>query len=439
MSDTIPNEVGAKRSVKSLLVLAYGTLFLLIGGLGGLAATISLSGAVVAVGHLVVSSYPKAVQHLEGGTVAEIDVSNGDRVTAGEVLIRLDGTQIKASLGIVNRRLDEMMAREARLTAEIEGAERITFPEELMARAAEKPDVARLVKAEENLFSARRLSLSRKKEQLAQRVQQLRKEIEGLEAQTKGKQQEIGLIQKELSGVRDLVSKELLSVTRLNALEREEARLTGEMGGLISSIAQSNGRIAETELQILQQDDDLRSEAATDIRQVQAEIGEFAERKVAGEDQLENIEIRAPQDGVVHQLSIHAAGAVVAPGTPIMTIVPVGDALIAEVQIQPQDIDQLQPGQPATLRLSAFNMATTPEIAGTVGQISADLSTDQRTGVGYYTARIALETSEVAKLGNLALVPGMPVEAFVRTGDRTILSYLMKPATDQMSRAFREE
>ncbi|MBO3760092.1 HlyD family type I secretion periplasmic adaptor subunit [Ciceribacter sp. L1K22] len=427
------------KSVRLQMGLAYGALFLLVVVMGGLAAMVNLSGAVVTGGHLVVATYPKAVQHLKGGIVAEIEVANGDRVHQGDLLIRLDDTQTKAMLGIVSNRLDEMRSREARLSAEIAGSASVAFPQDLLDRAEREPEVALLISAERNLFEARRSSLTRKREQLGQRIEQLRREIEGLKAQSAGKATEMELIRKEASGVRELVGKELLSVTRLNALEREEARLVGETGVLVSSIAQTEGRIVETDLQILQLDDDLRSEAAADIRQVQAEIAEFSERRIAAEDDLKKMDIMAPQDGVVHQLSVHAPGAVVTPGTPILTVVPVSDSLIAEVRILPQDIDQLSPGQEATLRFSAFHHATTPEIKGRIEQVSADLTVDQRSGMGYYVARIGLEPEEVAKLGAVTLVPGMPVEAFIRTTDRTILSYLLKPASDQFARAFREE
>ena len=430
---------GPGRQMRLLMTVAYAALFLLIVAVAGLAAGISLSGAVISSGHLVVASYPKTVQHLKGGTVADIEVKNGDRVTAGEVLIRLDDTQTRASLAIVAKRLDEMTVRAARLTAELTGQPSVTYPDAITARSDAEPAVAQLIAAEDNLFAARKSSLSRKKDQLKQRIDQLRQEIEGLSAQQTGKEQEIALIRKELTGVRDLVSKEYLSVTRLNALEREEARLTGERGGLISSVAQSRGRIAETELQILQLDDDQRSEAATTLREVQAEIAEYTERRIAAEADLKNIDIRAPQDGLVHQLAVHAAGAVVTPGEPILTIVPVSDDLVAEVRITPQDIDQLQPGQSASLRFSAFNQATTPTIEGHVSQIAADLTVDQRSGLSYYVARITFDAEQLARLGSVTLVPGMPVEAFVKTGDRTILSYLMKPMADQFNRAFREE
>jgi HlyD family secretion protein len=239
--------------------------------------------------------------------------------------------------------------------------------------------------------------------------------------------------------VRDLWNKNLVQLNRLTALEREAARLDGERGQLIASSAQAKGKIAETALQILQIDQDLASEVAKELREVDGKIGEFVERKVTAEDQLKRIDIRAPQDGSVFQLAVHTVGGVITAGDPIMLIVPEADNLSVEVKVNPQDIDQLQLNQKAVLRFSAFNARTTPEIEGIVTRISADTSTDQRTGQSYYTIRISMPTEQIERLGNVKLLPGMPVEAFVQTGERTMLSYLMKPLHDQVMRAFREK
>jgi HlyD family secretion protein len=239
-------------------------------------------------------------------------------------------------------------------------------------------------------------------------------------------------------GVKDLWSKNLIQLTRLTALEREQARLKGERGQLTAAAAQIKGKIAETELQIIQVDQDLSSDVAKELREIEAKIGEFVERKVAAEDQLKRIDIRAPQDGTVFQLAVHTVGGVVAAGDTIMLIVPNADNLIVEAKVNPQDIDQLQLGQKAMLRFSAFNQRTTPQIAGSVSRVSADTTTDQRTGQSYYLVRVAMPPDEVARLGEVKLLPGMPVEAFIQTGDRTVMSYLAKPLHDQIVKAFRE-
>ena len=237
--------------------------------------------------------------------------------------------------------------------------------------------------------------------------------------------------------MRDLWRKNLVQIQRVTALERDAARLEGERGQLIAATAQSKGKISEIELQIIQIDQDLRSEVAKELREVQAKIAELVERKVAAEDQLKRIDIRAPQDGLVHQLAVHTVGGVITPGEAMMLIVPEADNLTVEAKLNPQDIDQVQPGQKAVLRFSTFNQRTTPELNGTVIRVSADLTTDQRSGVSYYTVRISIPEAEVARLGGLKLLPGMPLEAFIQTGERTVLSYLMKPMTDQIARAFR--
>jgi len=257
-------------------------------------------------------------------------------------------------------------------------------------------------------------------------------------AQKEAKEKEVAFITHELTGVRDLFQKNLVPITRLNSLEREATRLSGERGQLIASTAQLKGKIAELQLQIIQVDQDLSSEVAKEMREIDAKIGEFVERKVSALDQLKRTDIRSPQDGTVFQSTVHTVGGVIPAGEPVMLIVPEADKLMVEAKVSPQDIDKVQFGQSAALRFSTFNMRTTPEIFGSVSQISADITTDQRTNQSYYTIRIAMSAEEIARLGDVKIVPRMPVEAFVKTGDRTVMSYLMKPLTDQMNRAFRE-
>jgi HlyD family secretion protein len=273
--------------------------------------------------------------------------------------------------------------------------------------------------------------------QLRQRIAQLKEEIDGQAAVQEAKAEEIELIKRELEGVRILWHKNLVQLPRLTALEREAARLKGELGQSISTTAQSRGRISEIEQQIIQIDQDLSSEVARELREVDSKLGEFIERKVAAEDQLTRVDIRTPQDGVVHQLAVHTLGGVIAPGDPIMMIVPEADQMSVEAKVAPQDIDQLHVGQPAGLRFSAFNQRTTPEITGTIRRISADVTADQR-GQNYFTIRVSISPEEIQRLGDVRLVPGMPVEIFAKTYERTVLSYFIKPLHDQVARAFRE-
>jgi HlyD family secretion protein len=285
------------------------------------------------------------------------------------------------------------------------------------------------------LFELRRSAREGQKAQLKQRISQLNEEIQGYSGQIDAKGRELDLIGQELEGVRDLRLKNLVSLSRMTSLEREAARLEGERSQLIGNRAQAKGKITETELQILQIDQDMRSDVGKDLADARAKISELVERKIAAEDQLKRIDIRAPQDGIVHELSVHTVGGVITPGETVMLIVPDADALTVEAKVAPQEIDQLFIGQKAALRFSAFNQRSTPEIEGRVSLVSADLTQDHRTGVSYYTIRIALSPEQIALLGSVKLVPGMPVETFVHTGERTALSYLMKPLRDQAARS----
>ena len=426
----------AQRSIRTHLLGGLAVVALLAGGVGGLAATTELSGAVIAPGSLVVDSNVKKVQHPTGGVVGELRARDGDKVKAGDIVVRLDETITQANLAIVVKSLNELQSRLARLEAERDNVDTIVFPPELLARA-DDPELARSMTGERNLFEFRKSARAGQKAQLRERIAQLKEEIQGLTGQVAAKKRETELIGQELEGVRDLWRKNLVQIQRVTALERDAARLEGERGQLIASTAQAKGKISEIELQILQIDQDLRSEVAKDLREVQGKIAELVERKVAAEDQLKRIDIRAPQNGMVHQSTVHTVGGVITPGEAIMLIVPEADALTVEAKLAPQDIDQVRVGQTAALRFSAFNQRTTPELAGVVSRVSADLTTDQRTGAAYYVVRITLSESELARLEGLRLVPGMPVEAFIRTGERTVLSYVMKPFTDQITRSFR--
>ena len=300
-------------------------------------------------------------------------------------------------------------------------------------------DAARIIAGETSLFALRRSAREGQRAQLKERIAQLGDEIAGLSEQKTAKRREIELIAEEIDGIRKLWKQKLVSIGRITLLERDAARLGGEHGRLTSAIAQSRGRVNEIELQILQIDQDLRSEVAAELRDIQGKMAELVERKIAAEDQLQRIEIKSPQDGVVHQLMVHTVGGVIQAGESIMLVVPVSDELTVEARIAPQDIDQVITGQKAVLRLSAFSQRTTPELTGILTTVSADLTVDPKTGLGFYTARVTLPKDEVAKLKGLSLAPGMPAEVFLPTHERTILSYLVKPLSDQVERAFREE
>ena len=429
---------GARASIRLHLIIGLAIVVVLAGGLGGWASTAEISGALIAPGQIVVESNVKKVQHPTGGVVGEVLARDGDLVKAGQVVVRLDDTVTKANLAIVTKNLDGLLARAARLQAEQQGLDKIAFPKPLLDRAND-PDVKTIIASETKLFEVRVNGRIGQKAQLRERITQLNEEIAGLTAQEKAKDQEIALVEKELAGVRTLYDQHLVQISRLTTLERDAARLNGERAQYIASKAQAKGKITETELQIIQVDKDMVSDVSKDLREANDKIGEYVERKVTAEDQLRRTDIRAPQDGMVLQSTVHTVGGVITAGDAIMTIVPQTDDLRVEAKVNPQDIDKLQIGQKTLLRLSAFNQRTTPELNGVVTRVSPDVTTDQRTGQSYYTIRVSMPPEEIARLGEARLIPGMPVEAFVQTGDRTMLSYLIKPLSDQLMRAFREK
>ena len=425
-------------STRNHIVASLAGAIVLTLVVGGWASTTELSGAVIAPGVLVAESSVKKVQHPTGGVVGRLLVQEGDVVQAGQLLLRLDETVTKANLAIVDNSLIELYSRLARLEAERDGLDRVECPKQLCARSNEA-DVAKALVGESSLFELRKDARAGQKAQFRERIGQIAQEIEGLNGQIEGKKHELELIERELGGVRELWRKNLIPIQRLTALERDAARLQGEHGQLIASVAQAKGKTSETKLQIIQVDQDLRSEVGKELREVQGKIAELVEKRVTAEDQLKHIDILSPQDGVVHQLVVHTIGGFVAPGDAIMQIVPTADTLVTEAKVAPKDIDQVHVGQATVLRFTSFNQRTTPEISGRVTFVSADQITDDKTGNAYFKVRIAPTEAERSLLGGRKLVSGMPTEAFIHTGERTALSYLVKPLRDQIARAFKED
>ncbi|MBS7538039.1 HlyD family type I secretion periplasmic adaptor subunit [Ancylobacter lacus] len=427
------------RAIRRELALGFGIVALLIGGLGGWAATTELAGAVIGHGTLVVDGRVKQVQARDGGTVAAIAVADGDHVAAGDLLIRLDDTLTRASLAIVDDQMLHLAAQRMRLIGERDDAASLLVPDELRPGAGGSGTAAGLVASEQALFEARRALAASQKRQLHERIAQIHREIEGLTERRDAKTEELGWNAQELDSIQILNRKNLATLGQVAELSRLRARLLGEHGQLVSEIARADGRIAETELQILEIDQARQAEAMANLREIEAKLAELAGQRIAARDRLQQMELRAPQAGIVHDLAVHTVGGVVAPGETVMQIVPSAEALVAEMRLNPADIDQVQPGEAALLRLSAFSQRTTPELAGAVAAVSADVLVDKTSGESWYTARIALDPASVAALGPLKLVPGMPVEVFVNTGPRLALSYFLKPLQDQLRRAFRED
>ena len=404
---------------------------------GGWMALMPLAGAVVVPGNLVVQSNVKTIQHPTGGVVAEVPVHNGSRVNIGDLLLRLDATQAQASLQMVSKQLDESRARIARLIAERDGLPLPEIPAEMAARLNESA-VKNLLASEETQFKARANARYSQKDLLQSRVAQLGEEIAGLDSQVESKGKQLELIAGELTGVQDLYDKRLVPLTRLTTLQRETARIEGERGQLISAIAETKAKVGEAQLQIVKLDQDFRTDVVKELGETQGKAAELEQRGVAARDIIDRIELRAPTSGIIHQLAAHTIGGVIRAGDAIMEVVPDSDDLQIEARLQPNDIDQVQVGQKALIRFSAFNQRVTPQLVGLVSYVSADVSHDQQSNAAYFTVRMTLPDEERRRLAGLQLVSGMPAEVFMQTGSRTMMSYLLKPLTDQFNRAFVE-
>ena len=417
------------------LKIGLRVLILGVGILGGWATLVPLSGAVVVPGTLVVESDVKKIQHPAGGVVAYIPVRDGMHVRAGDLLLRLDDTQLQANYQVLMQQLDQVRVRLARLVAERDGVDQPRMPQEMDTRLGEDI-VAHLWASEISLFRSRAAARRSAKELLGSHVGQLGEQISGLDAQVKSKAAQHDLISRELEGVDSLYQKGLVPLTRKTSLEREAARLDGDRGQTTAAIAEAKSKISEAGLQAVRIDQDFRSEVMKDLREAQDKEVELVQKTVAAQDLLKRVDLRAPTNGVIHQLSVHTVGGVIAPGEVAMEIVPESDELQIEAKLPPRDIDQVGSGQRAYVRFSAFNQRTTPQLEGVVSYVSADLSHDRQANAAFYTVRVTLPSRERRRLGSLQLIAGMPVEVFLQTGSRTMMSYLLKPITDQLMRTF---
>ncbi|MBO6919425.1 MAG: HlyD family type I secretion periplasmic adaptor subunit [Rhizobiaceae bacterium] len=423
-----------KSSLRKHMLVCSGVVGLLVGGIGSWAILTEISGAVVASGNVVVETNTRQVQHQEGGIVQSIFVKNGDVISAGDLLIRLDDTITAANLSVVIKQLINLYAQEARLIAEQGGADQVVFtPNDFDEN--EQSDVR---DSQVKLFNARKNSLNGKRQQLREQIIQFESKISGLEAQRQAKIAESKIVEDELSNLDDLLDQQLVSASRVTLLNRDIVKLKGEIGGFTSEIAQTKEAISERNIQILQLDEEFLASVLQEIQDVRGQIGNLEEQKIAAEDQLRRVDIIAPLDGFVHNLAVTTIGGVLGPRDVAMSIVPKDDLLVVEAQVQPINIDQISPEQSARIRLPSFDQRTTPELSAKVETISADLLRDEATGVQYYKVRLKIPEAELNKLEGKSLVPGMPVETFIQTDERTVMSYLLKPIRDQISHAMRE-
>lgn len=408
---------------------------LLVGGAGGWAATAQLAGAVIAQGQIAVDQEIKSIQHRDGGIVSEIAIREGDRVEEGQVMLRLDDAQTKAERSIVEAQLLELTVRRARLLAERDLIDRIEWPDTL---DLSRPEAQFLVNGEKRLFSGNHANRESRKQQLELVAAQVAEEITGLEAQRSSKVDEIELVDQQRARLEHLFSRQLMERSPLYAADRDVARLRGERGEIDAAIARARSKMSEIQLQIIAIDEMARTEAQRELPTIDTKISELQDRHMAISDRLSRTEIRAPISGTVNELNIHTIGGVISPAEVLVTIVPIDARLKVEVMLQPTAIDQVVIGGTARLRLPAFNQRTTPELSGVVSHVSPATTRDPSTGQFYYKGDVNLIEGEIAKLGDSKLIPGMPVEVYVTTSDRTALSYFVKPITDQLNKAFRE-
>lgn len=420
------------------LFWGFATLALLVGGLGTWSVVTTLSGAIIALGQIEVAQSRQVVQHLDGGVVAEILVAEGAAVAAGDVLLRLDGSELQSDLTIVENQLYEISARRARLEAERDDAPAVIFPADLTALARTRPDVAEMAKGQASLFATHRETRAQAIEQRQKRIAQISSQIEGIAAQQAAIATQIELLKSDLAAQSDLLAKGLTQAARVSAIERELAQVQGQAGELAAAGAEAAGRITEIEIEIRGLSTTLREAAEAELRDVAAQELELTERQRALTQRIGRLDIRAPAAGLVFGLQVKTPQSVIRPADPLMFIVPQDRPLLVAVRIPPTHVDEVHLGQDVRLVFSALPTRLAPQLFGHVELVSADALTDERTGVPYYRAEISIDAKTLLAIGQPQIVPGMPVQAFIRTTDRTPLSYLLKPFTDYFQSAFRE-
>jgi len=421
------------------MVLGIFSLLILVGGFGSWASLSSLSGAIIASGQIEVEKNRQVVQHPDGGVVAEIVVKEGDLVERGAVLVRLDPISEQSEMSIIEGQLFEMMARHGRLVAERDELVEIVFDERLINRAATHPKVDELMQGQQRLFEARRITISHQSEQLEKQKEQVQNQITGMAAQQTALGIQLELTEDELKNQQTLFDRGLTQAAKVLDPKRTAAQLSGQIGDLIARSAQAGARITELNIEIEALQTQRREQAITDLRDQQFRFLELEERHRALRQKLARMDIRAPVSGIVYGLAVHAPRSVIRPADPVLFLIPQDRPLVIATRVEPIHIDQIFLGQEVALRFSALDQRSTPELFGTVTLISADAFQDQNGQQSYYRAEIILRDGELARLPpGLTLIPGMPVDAFIRTAERSPLNYLLKPLSHYFIRAFRE-
>lgn len=427
-----------KWSAKAPLTIGILATLILVGGFGSWGVLANIAGAIIATGTIEVDQNRQVIQHPDGGVVASVNVTEGDRIEKGEVLITLEAQQLRSQLVVAEGQLFEILARIGRLEAERDNASLITIDPLLIEAANGRPDLQALIDGQERLFRTRLSANAQAVEQLGKRKEQIASQIEGVTAQQTALGQQLDLLADELAAQQDLLNKGLAQASRVLALQREDARLRGQLGELTAAAAESRGRITEIDLEILRLRTQREEEAITQLRDLQYREFELREQRLTLQDRLSRLEITAPVSGLVFGLSVFAERAVIRPADPLLYIVPQDRPLLITGQIDPLNIDEVFLGQDVTLRFSTFDARTTPEVFGKVSNISGDVFTEDQNGRTYYRIEMVLNDGEIERLGDVVLVPGMPVDAFIQTSERSPITYLVKPLSDYFNRAFRE-
>lgn len=433
------NLASPEQRARPAILVGVALMVFLFGVVGLWAGLVPLASGAIAQGKVMLDSNRKEIQHLEGGIIKEILVKEGDHVRAGQVLLRLDNTTAQARVGLIRGQYYTAKAAEARLLAERDRLDVIAFPQELIEAEAADAQVTEIIETQSRLFANRRDALKGQNDVMTQKIAQSEQEIRGYREQAGAANAQIALLGEEIGVVKGLLAQGNALRPRLLALQRSQADMIGQRGQAQAMISRANQTINEAKISILNQRNDYVNRANTELKEVQSQLSDLSEQGLAAGDVAGRVEVKAPLDGIVTGLAVHTVGGVVQPGQTLMNLVPHDDKLIVEAHINPTDIDVVQAGLKAQVRLTAFHIRTLRPVEGTVVTVSADRFDNERTGEAYYTARVEIPQSELADVGDLKLTPGMPAEVLIVTGRRTMLSYLVRPIRESFGHAFHEQ